>query len=140
METKYTVKYWRRDPAIYVFSAGNIYLAPFSFTANRITINSNTFERSYIMAKKFGKFLWGVLIVGAVIAGGIAFFNKYKNKNQTSDSNPDEFEDEFAEEFTVEFEDAADEDTTQVINNREYVTIPTENNIEQSGETLQNRN
>ena len=92
------------------------------------------------MAKKFGKFLWGVLIVGAVIAGGIAFFNKCKNKNETSDSNPDEFGDEFAEEFTVDFEDAADEDTTQVINNREYVTIPTENNIEQSGETLQNRN
>lgn len=70
------------------------------------------------MSKKAGKFLFGAALVGAAVAGGIAYLNKCKNEKDT-------FEDDF-DEFQDDFEDDLDEEESASSPSREYVTIPKE--------------
>lgn len=82
------------------------------------------------MAKKhFGKFLAATVVVGAAVAGCVAYFNKYRDFQKSLDEDFNDFEED-AEESGTEASD-----TTNEVNEepkkaavppikREYVSIP----------------
>ncbi len=81
------------------------------------------------MAKKLGKALIFTAVAGAIAAGGIALYNKYK-------AGADDFDDDFLDfdDEDEDFDDESDEDDFDYSNkddknnktssNREYVSIP----------------
>lgn len=67
------------------------------------------------MAKKIGKALIFTAVAGAIAAGGVALYNKYK-------ASTDDFDDDFLD-FDDEDEDFDDDSSSD----REYVSIPRDN-------------
>lgn len=92
------------------------------------------------MAKKLGKALIFTAVAGAIAAGGIALYNKYKaNVDDFDDSFPnidDEDDIDDDEDILEESTDSADnaEDTT-TSSKREYVPIPNETKEESEKES-----
>lgn len=78
------------------------------------------------MAKKFGKALFFTAIAGAIAAGGMAIYNKYKASTDDYDDDFLDFDDE-----DEDLDDLDDEETDSASDNdskdREYVSIPREN-------------
>lgn len=72
------------------------------------------------MAKKFGKFLLGTAAIGAAVAGGIAYINKYKKDMEKLDDDFEDFEDEFDDD-DLYFDDDDKEETDE--QTREYVPL-----------------
>lgn len=72
------------------------------------------------MAKKLGKLIFWLTLMGIALAGAIAYFNNKLNNEDEWDDDFDEFEDEFEEEDLDETSSAS----------REYVSIPKENQTE----------
>lgn len=81
------------------------------------------------MAKKLGKALIFTAVAGAVVAGGMAVYNKYK-------ASTDDFDDDFLD-FDDE-DDDFDDDFLDDLNNkksgREYVSIPRDNKSDDSSD------
>lgn len=76
----------------------------------------NTFLKGvFDMAKKIGKALIFTAVAGAIAAGGVALYNKYK-------ASTDDFDDDFLD-FDDEDEDFDDDSSSD----REYVSIPRDN-------------
>lgn len=80
------------------------------------------------MSKRASKLFFGAALVGAAVAGGIAYLNKCKKENDSLDDDFDDFQDDF------EDEDLEEEEGTPVSSSREYVTIPTEEKSEEEAE------
>ena len=74
------------------------------------------------MAKKFGKALIFTAVAGAIAAGGVALYNKYKASSDDFDDDSLDFDDE-DEDF--------DEDDVKS-SDREYVSIPRDNSKEEA--------
>lgn len=94
----------------------------FIFYCKRITIYIEYFLKGVLkMAKKLGKALLFTAVAGAIAAGGVALYNKYK-------ASTDDFDDDFLD-FDDE-DDDFDDDDDFVANDegagREYVSIPRE--------------
>lgn len=75
------------------------------------------------MAKKFGKALMFTAVASAIVAGGVALYNKYK-------ASTDDFDDDFLD-FDDEDDDLdddvdLDDDSSDIQSGREYVSIPRE--------------
>ena len=81
------------------------------------------------MAKKFGKFLLGTAVIGAAVAGGIAYINKYKKDMEKLDDDFDDFEDEFDDD-DLYFDDEDKTDAEE--QKREYV--PTHRQAEETAQ------
>ncbi len=80
------------------------------------------------MAKKFGKALIFTAVAGAIAAGGVALYNKYKASSDDFDDDSLDFDDE-DEDFDDDTEDDdfdTDEDDVKS-SDREYVSIPRDN-------------
>lgn len=71
------------------------------------------------MAGKLSKVLLGGAVIGAAVAGGLAYFLTKKEKENSWDEDLEDFDDN----LTSEDEDDTEDDTPVT---REYVTIPTE--------------
>lgn len=83
------------------------------------------------MAKKFGKFLLGTAVVGAAVAGGIAYINKYKKDMEKLDDDFDDFEDEFDDDdLYFDDEDKTEGEDTK----REYVPLHRQEETAQADE------
>lgn len=83
------------------------------------------------MAKKFGKALIFTAVAGAIAAGGVALYNKYKASSDDFDDDSLDFDDE-DEDFDDDTEDDdfdTDEDEVKS-SDREYVSIPRDNSKE----------
>ena len=83
------------------------------------------------MAKKFGKALIFTAVAGAIAAGGVALYNKYKASSDDFDDDSLDFDDE-DEDFDDDTEDDdfdTDEDNVKS-SDREYVSIPRDNSKE----------
>lgn len=83
------------------------------------------------MAKKFGKALIFTAVAGAIAAGGVALYNKYKASSDDFDDDSLDFDDE-DEDFDDDTEDDdfdTDEDDVKS-SDREYVSIPRDNSKE----------
>ena len=83
------------------------------------------------MAKKFGKALIFTAVAGAIAAGGVALYNKYKASSDDFDDDSLDFDDE-DEDFDDDTEDDdfdTDEDELKS-SDREYVSIPRDNSKE----------
>jgi len=85
------------------------------------------------MAKKFGKALIFTAVAGAIAAGGVALYNKYKASSDDFDDDSLDFDDE-DEDFDDDTEDDdfdTDEDDIKS-SDREYVSIPRDNSKEEA--------
>lgn len=85
------------------------------------------------MAKKFGKALIFTAVAGAIAAGGVALYNKYKASSDDFDDDSLDFDDE-DEDFDDDTEDDdfdTDEDDVKS-SEREYVSIPRDNSKEEA--------
>lgn len=85
------------------------------------------------MAKKFGKALIFTAVAGAIAAGGVALYNKYKASSDDFDDDSLDFDDE-DEDFDDDTEDDdfdTDEDDVKS-SDREYVSIPRDNSKEEA--------
>lgn len=85
------------------------------------------------MAKKFGKALIFTAVAGAIAAGGVALYNKYKASSDDFDDDSLDFDDE-DEDFDDDTEDDdfdTDEDDVKS-SDREYVSIPRDNSKEET--------
>ena len=78
------------------------------------------------MAKKFGKALIFTAVAGAIAAGGVALYNKYKASSDDFDDDSLDFDDE-----DEDFDDDTDEDDVKS-SDREYVSIPRDNSKEEA--------
>lgn len=74
------------------------------------------------MAKKFGKALFFTAIAGAIAAGGVAIYNKYKASTDDYDDDFLDFDDEDDDLDDFDEDDEEDSDKSE----REYVSIPRE--------------
>lgn len=85
------------------------------------------------MAKKFGKALIFTAVAGAIVAGGVALYNKYKASSDDFDDDSLDFDDE-----DEDFDDDTDEDDFDTdeddvkSSDREYVSIPRDNSKEEA--------
>lgn len=85
------------------------------------------------MAKKFGKALIFTAVAGAIAAGGVALYNKYKASSDDFDDDSLDFDDE-DDDFDDDTEDDdfdTDEDDVKS-SEREYVSIPRDNSKEEA--------
>lgn len=85
------------------------------------------------MAKIFGKALIFTAVAGAIAAGGVALYNKYKASSDDFDDDSLDFDDE-DEDFDDDTEDDdfdTDEDDVKS-SDREYVSIPRDNSKEEA--------
>lgn len=75
------------------------------------------------MAKNWGKFLLAGAVIGAAVAGGIAYLNKLNAENDDWDEDFDDFD-----EFDDDFDEDLDEEKAATAEpaDRSYVTIPNE--------------
>lgn len=76
------------------------------------------------MAKKFGKALIFTAVAGAIAAGGVALYNKYKASSDDFDDDSLDFDDE-DDDFDTDEDDVKSSD-------REYVSIPRDNSKEEA--------
>lgn len=78
------------------------------------------------MAKKIGKALIFTAVAGAIAAGGVALYNKYKASTDDFDDDCLDFddEDEDFDDDIEEYDDFYPEDEDEKSADREYVSIP----------------
>lgn len=81
------------------------------------------------MAKKLGKALIFTAIAGAVVAGGMAIYNKYKASTDDFDDDFLDFDDE-DDDLDDDFDDDFDDEKSE----REYVSIPRDNKTDDSSD------
>lgn len=96
------------------------------------------------MAKKLGKALLFTAVAGAIAAGGVALYNKYKASTDDFDDDFLDFDDEDDDfdDYTDDSDDSNDsdddfdkEDSADKVDdslNREYVSIPREEKTDDS--------
>lgn len=84
------------------------------------------------MAKKIGKALIFTAVAGAIAAGGVALYNKYKASTDDFDDDCLDFddEDEDFDDDIEEYDDFYPEDEDEKSADREYVSIPRDNSKE----------
>lgn len=92
------------------------------------------------MAKKFGKALIFTAVAGAIAAGGVALYNKYKASSDDFDDDSLDFDDEDEDfdddteddDFDTEDDDFDTDEDDVKSSDREYVSIPRDNSKEEA--------
>ena len=94
-----------------------------------IEVQQAEFERSYIIAKKFGKFLLFTAAVSGAAAGAYYYLKK---KNEASEATEDEFDD--FDGFSDDSEEDTAKDTSSNPEDRSYVDL----NLDKAKDALEN--